>query len=75
MGAMNDFAPSLLDCHVAQIDNPDISQASCFHQLCKSSWVTDMAFVQSVSPAVGGPTVDNVGYADLWVQVEMLLVA
>jgi hypothetical protein len=28
----------------------------------------------SDSPAVGGPTVDNGGYADWWVQVEMLLV-
>ncbi len=43
---MNDFAPSLLDCQVAQIDHPDVCQASCYHQLSQSIWITEMAFVQ-----------------------------
>jgi hypothetical protein len=43
---MNDFAPFLLDCHVAQIDHPDVSQASSYHELSQSVWVAEMAFVQ-----------------------------
>ena len=49
--AMNQRQEVALPCLIAQIDNPDISQASGNHQFCQALRISEMAFVQMKAAA------------------------
>jgi hypothetical protein len=43
--AMNDFYPIVSYSDAAQVDDPQVSQASCDHQIAKSLWIRQVIFL------------------------------